>query len=234
LIFCSPSNPTGAVYPKDEIEEIGRWAADNGIWVITDEIYEHLVYGDSEHFSMPTLVPDIQDRCVVLNGVAKTYAMTGWRVGWIIAPHDISKNNIKRIKRNINSKYSIYSDILDNNVRGNILILDTIGHLKRIYKYSDLSYVGGGMGNKGLHNILEACIFKIPVVIGKNYHKFKESVDLVNLGGVISVKNQDEFDNELNKLINNEEYRLNKINITKKYFKEKKAATNLIIKNLTL
>ena len=91
LIFCSPSNPTGAVYPKDEIEEIGRWAAANGIWVITDEIYEHLVYGDSEHFSMPTLVPDIQDRCVVLNGVAKTYAMTGWRVGWIIAPHDIAK-----------------------------------------------------------------------------------------------------------------------------------------------
>ena len=91
LIFCSPSNPTGAVYPKDEIEEIGRWAAANGIWVITDEIYEHLVYGDSEHFSMPTLVPDIQDRCVVLNGVAKTYAMTGWRVGWIIAPPDIAK-----------------------------------------------------------------------------------------------------------------------------------------------
>ena len=91
MIFCSPSNPTGAVYPKDEIEEIGRWAAANGIWVITDEIYEHLVYGDSEHFSMPTLVPDIQDRCVVLNGVAKTYAMTGWRVGWIIAPPDIAK-----------------------------------------------------------------------------------------------------------------------------------------------
>ena len=156
------------------------------------------------------------------------------KIKWIIAPHDISKNNIKRIKRNINSKYTIYSDILDNNIRGNVLILDTIGHLKRIYKYSDISYVGGGMGNKGLHNILEASIFKIPVVIGKNYHKFKESVDLVNLGGVISVKNQDEFNNELNKLINNEEYRLNKINITKKYFKEKKVATNLIIKNLTL
>ena len=91
LIFCSPSNPTGVVYPKDEVEEIGRWASDNGIWVITDEIYEHLVYGESKHFSMPTLVPEIQDRCVVLNGVAKTYAMTGWRVGWIIAPPDIAK-----------------------------------------------------------------------------------------------------------------------------------------------
>ena len=91
LIFCSPSNPTGAIYPREEIEEIGRWAANNNIWVITDEIYEHLVYGGNEHFSLPTLVPEIQDRCIVLNGVAKTYAMTGWRVGWIIAPSDIAK-----------------------------------------------------------------------------------------------------------------------------------------------
>ncbi len=91
LIFCSPSNPTGAVYPKEEIEEIGRWAVNNDIWIITDEIYEHLVYGESKHFSIPALVPDIKDRCIVLNGVAKTYAMTGWRVGWIIAPPDIAK-----------------------------------------------------------------------------------------------------------------------------------------------
>ena len=91
LIFCSPSNPTGAVYPKEEIEAIGKWAADNNVWVITDEIYEHLVYGENEHFSLPTLVPEIQDRCIVLNGVAKTYAMTGWRVGWIIAPPDVAK-----------------------------------------------------------------------------------------------------------------------------------------------
>ena len=91
LIFCSPSNPTGAVYPKEEIEAIGKWAADNNVWVITDEIYEHLVYGENEHFSLPTRVPEIQDRCIVLNGVAKTYAMTGWRVGGIIAPPDVAK-----------------------------------------------------------------------------------------------------------------------------------------------
>lgn len=91
LIFCSPSNPTGAVYPQEEIKAIGEWAVENDIWVITDEIYEHLVYGDSEHFSLPTLVPEIQNRCVVLNGVAKTYAMTGWRIGWIIAPLDVAK-----------------------------------------------------------------------------------------------------------------------------------------------
>ena len=89
LLFVSPSNPTGAVYPKAEIEAIGRWAAARGLWVLTDEIYEHLVYGDAEHHSMPVLVPDLADRCIVVNGVAKTYAMTGWRVGWMIGPADV-------------------------------------------------------------------------------------------------------------------------------------------------
>ncbi|MEM9133268.1 MAG: pyridoxal phosphate-dependent aminotransferase [Actinomycetota bacterium] len=91
LIFVSPSNPSGAVYPKAEIEAIGRWAAEHGIWVLTDEIYEHLVYDDNEFHSMPTLVPEVADTCIVLNGVAKTYAMTGWRVGWLIAPPDMAK-----------------------------------------------------------------------------------------------------------------------------------------------
>jgi aspartate/methionine/tyrosine aminotransferase len=91
LMFVSPSNPTGAVYPRDEIEAIGAWAAEHGIWILADEIYEHLVYGDAEHHSMATLVPEIADRCVILNGVAKTYAMTGWRVGWLIAPLDVAE-----------------------------------------------------------------------------------------------------------------------------------------------
>ena len=82
----SPSNPTGAVYPREQIEAIGRWAVAKGIWVVTDEIYEHLVYGGVEHHSMPVLVPELADRCIVVNGVAKTYAMTGWRVGWMIGP----------------------------------------------------------------------------------------------------------------------------------------------------
>ena len=89
VLFVSPSNPTGAVYPRSEIEAIGRWAVSHGIWVITDEIYEHLVYGDAEHHSLPVLVPEIADRCIVLNGVAKTYAMTGWRVGWMAGPADV-------------------------------------------------------------------------------------------------------------------------------------------------
>ena len=91
LVFVSPSNPTGAVYTPDEVREIGQWAADKGIWVITDEIYEHLVYGDALFTSMPVQVPELADRCVVVNGVAKTYAMTGWRVGWMIGPPDVVK-----------------------------------------------------------------------------------------------------------------------------------------------
>src|SRR5256885_7057671 len=91
LIFVSPSNPTGAVYPRAEVEAVGRWAADKGVWVMTDEIYEHLVYGGAEFTSMPVVVPELADRCVVVNGVAKTYAMTGWRVGWLIGSADVVK-----------------------------------------------------------------------------------------------------------------------------------------------
>jgi aspartate aminotransferase len=89
LVFVSPSNPTGAVYPPEQIAEIGLWAAERGLWVVTDEIYEHLVYGEAVFASVPVMAPDIADRCVVLNGVAKTYAMTGWRVGWMIGPGDV-------------------------------------------------------------------------------------------------------------------------------------------------
>jgi aspartate/methionine/tyrosine aminotransferase len=91
LVFVSPSNPTGAVYSRDETEAIGRWALEHGIWVITDEIYEHLVYGGRQFHSIATLVPELDNQLVILNGVAKTYAMTGWRVGWMIGPPDLVK-----------------------------------------------------------------------------------------------------------------------------------------------
>ena len=91
LIFVSPSNPTGAVYPEEEITAIGEWAVENNVWIFTDEIYEHLVYGSNVHHSISKLVPECADQTVILNGVAKTYAMTGWRVGWIIAPEDVAK-----------------------------------------------------------------------------------------------------------------------------------------------
>ena len=91
LLFVSPSNPTGGVYSREEVEAIGQWAVEKGIWVITDEIYEHLTYGDATFHSMPALVPELANTCLVVNGVAKTWAMTGWRVGWMIGPHDAIK-----------------------------------------------------------------------------------------------------------------------------------------------
>jgi len=91
LLFVSPDNPSGSIYTPDEVAAIARWAVEHGVWVITDEIYEHLVYGDNEFSSMPALVPEIAEQCLIVNGVAKTYAMTGWRVGWLIGPNDVVK-----------------------------------------------------------------------------------------------------------------------------------------------
>ena len=91
ILFCSPSNPTGSVYSPEQVKAIGEWALKNNIWVISDEIYEHLLYDGAIAPSMPVVVPAIADTCIILNGVAKTYAMTGWRVGWMIGPKDVIK-----------------------------------------------------------------------------------------------------------------------------------------------
>ncbi|HEY4896643.1 MAG TPA: pyridoxal phosphate-dependent aminotransferase [Solirubrobacteraceae bacterium] len=89
LLLCSPSNPSGAVYPRERIEEIGRWAVEHRLWVLADEIYEHLVYGEASFHSIAEVVPELAERLVIVNGVAKTYAMTGWRVGWLVGPSDV-------------------------------------------------------------------------------------------------------------------------------------------------
>ncbi len=91
LVFVSPSNPTGAVYDPDEVAAIGRWAAEHDLWVVSDEIYQHLVYGDTTFASLAAVAPEARDRTVLVNGVAKTYAMTGWRVGWAIAPVEVTR-----------------------------------------------------------------------------------------------------------------------------------------------
>ncbi|MCX6428621.1 MAG: pyridoxal phosphate-dependent aminotransferase [Actinobacteria bacterium] len=91
LLFCSPSNPTGSVYSPEQVKEIGEWALKNQIWIISDEIYEHLLYDGAVAPSLPVLLPELADQTIILNGVAKTYAMTGWRVGWMIAPKDVIK-----------------------------------------------------------------------------------------------------------------------------------------------
>ena len=155
-------------------------------------------------------------------------------IKWIIAPHDISEKNINRIKNKIKYKSIIYSDIVKSNVQYNVLIIDTIGDLKKIYKYADISYVGGGMGNLGLHNILEPCIFGNPVIIGKNFDKFIEARDLVRLKGVKSVINYEEFKFNLNKLINQKQKRDNMKKIISKYIKSKTGALSLILKEIKL
>jgi aspartate/methionine/tyrosine aminotransferase len=91
LLFCSPSNPTGSVYSPEQVEAIGKWALKHGIWIVSDEIYEHLLYDGATAPSLPVLVPEMADRTIIINGVAKTYAMTGWRVGWMIGPKDVIK-----------------------------------------------------------------------------------------------------------------------------------------------
>jgi len=91
LLFCSPSNPTGSVYSPEQVKAIGEWALEHGIWIIADEIYEHLLYDGATAASIPVVVPAMADRTIILNGVAKTYAMTGWRVGWMVGPKDVIK-----------------------------------------------------------------------------------------------------------------------------------------------
>ncbi len=91
ILFCSPSNPTGSVYSEDQVRAIGQWAHKHGIWVIADEIYEHLLYDGATAPSLPVVCPEMADHTIILNGVAKTYAMTGWRVGWMIGPKDVIK-----------------------------------------------------------------------------------------------------------------------------------------------
>ncbi len=91
LLFCSPSNPTGSVYSPDQVQAIGEWALKHGIWIVSDEIYEHLLYDGASAPSIPVVVPGMADKTIIINGVAKTYAMTGWRVGWMIGPKDVIK-----------------------------------------------------------------------------------------------------------------------------------------------
>ncbi|HSK24839.1 MAG TPA: pyridoxal phosphate-dependent aminotransferase [Egicoccus sp.] len=110
LVFVSPSNPTGAVYPADEIAAVGRWAAEHGIWVVTDEIYQYLVYGDAEFASLPVVAPEAVERTVVVSGVAKTYAMTGWRVGWSIAPLEVAKG-INKLQSQVTSNVANVSQL---------------------------------------------------------------------------------------------------------------------------
>jgi aspartate/methionine/tyrosine aminotransferase len=128
LLFCSPSNPTGSVYSVEQVKAIGQWAVKNGIWVITDEIYEHLLYDGATAPSLPVLVPALADTCIIVNGVAKTYAMTGWRVGWMIGPKDV-------IKAAINLQSHLTSNVSNVSQRAAIAALN--GNLDAVHKMGE-------------------------------------------------------------------------------------------------
>jgi aspartate/methionine/tyrosine aminotransferase len=128
LLFCSPSNPTGSVYSVEQVKAIGQWAVKNNIWVITDEIYEHLLYDGATAPSMPVVVPELADTCIIINGVAKTYAMTGWRVGWMIGPKDV-------IKAATNLQSHLSSNVSNVSQRAAIAALN--GNLDAVHKMGE-------------------------------------------------------------------------------------------------
>jgi aspartate/methionine/tyrosine aminotransferase len=128
LLFCSPSNPTGSVYSVEQVKAIGEWAVKHGIWVITDEIYEHLLYDGATAPSLPVLVPELTDTCIIINGVAKTYAMTGWRVGWMIGPKDV-------IKAATNLQSHLTSNVANVSQRAAIAALN--GNLDAVHKMGE-------------------------------------------------------------------------------------------------
>lgn len=128
LLFCSPSNPTGSVYSAEQVKAIGEWALKNNIWVISDEIYEHLLYDGATAPSMPVVVPGLADTCIIINGVAKTYAMTGWRVGWMIGPKDV-------IKAAANLQSHLTSNVSNVSQRAAIAALN--GDLSAVHKMGE-------------------------------------------------------------------------------------------------
>jgi len=128
LLFCSPSNPTGSVYSPAQVKEIGQWAYQKGLWVITDEIYEHLLYDGAVAPSICVAVPELADRTIIINGVAKTYAMTGWRVGWMIGPKDL-------IKAATNLQSHLSSNV--SNVSQRAAIAALTGDLSAVHKMGE-------------------------------------------------------------------------------------------------
>lgn len=153
-------------------------------------------------------------------------------IKFILAPHEIDKNKINSLRKSINQKSILYSELSDDNIQSNVLIIDNVGILARLYKYADIAYVGGGMGASGLHNTLEPAAFGIPIIIGKNYSKFVEAKKMIELGGMFSVQNNEEFRNLLDLLITNEleTNKTGKINYN--FILENKGATKKIMNYL--
>ncbi|GJH40231.1 3-deoxy-D-manno-octulosonic acid transferase [Capnocytophaga sp. HP1101] len=158
-------------------------------------------------------------------------------VKFIIAPHNIHSAEIALLKNDLQKsdcKVALFSEKDTLNLADyNVLIIDTIGILTKVYSYADIAYVGGGMGTTGLHNVLEPAVFGVPVIIGKNYEKFNEAKELVALGGVLSVNNKEEFAQTMNSLIVSPEKRTAIGNINRQYINEKQGATNAFLQAIT-
>jgi three-deoxy-D-manno-octulosonic-acid transferase domain protein len=151
-------------------------------------------------------------------------------VKFIIAPHNIHPEKKALFRQKINKKIAFFSEKEQENLPDSqVLVLDTIGILTKVYSYADIAYVGGGMGTTGLHNVLEPAVFGIPVLIGKNFQKFNEAKELVALGGVLSVSSQEEFAEKLTTLLASAEKRAAIGEINRKYIQEKQGATQAFL-----
>ena len=156
---------------------------------------------------------------------------THHRVKFIIAPHNIKAEQIQQLKNSISKKAVLYSEMKDENLADfEVFIIDTIGILTKIYSYADIAYVGGGFGNPGVHNILEPATFGVPIVIGDNYSHFAEATALVNMGGCLSISNQNELNETFENLFQNEDIRHEKGHICSTFVQMNKNATNTILK----
>ncbi|MBK85953.1 MAG: 3-deoxy-D-manno-octulosonic acid transferase [Flavobacteriaceae bacterium] len=154
-------------------------------------------------------------------------------IKFIIAPHIIEKQEIIKLKNKLGEKAELYSNINSKSIeKKRILIIDSIGVLTKLYSYADIAYVGGGMGVNGLHNTLEAAVFSIPIIIGRNYEKFPEAKEMIKLGGTTSVSSVKSFQKVLNLLLNDENLRVERGNINKRYIDSNEGATKLILEKI--
>lgn len=160
--------------------------------------------------------------------------VTNEKVKYIFAPHTIKTDQIQELKNSITKKTILFSEKENTDLSNyDVLIVDTIGILTKIYSYADIAYVGGGFGNPGVHNILEPATFGIPIVVGQNYSHFAEATALINLEGCISISNQNELDNALNNLISNEDIRHEKGHICETFVQMNKGATDIILRYIS-
>ena len=166
------------------------------------------------------------DEKILINSIVETSKK--WC--WLIAPHEIKEDKITDLQKKLNNchRYTTFN----KKIKSNIMILDTVGILSRCYQYAEIAYVGGAMGRSGLHNILEPASEGIPIIIGKNYSKFNEAIELIKMEGIISVANNDQLKFEIQKLIDEPRIRKKMGEINKKYIKSKKGATKIILNNL--